>query len=264
MYSHYHYIVVNGFWIQKPSLSYILSMLAAISSGSAMAVVLAAGAGAALVSAFAPPSQARETRGIRRLAFYRHRLLVFSWLLGPFLLALAASLISTPILLDRYLICSLPAFFLLAAIGYARACRTDGRWIVLGAFLVATANLHFYQRRVREDFRDAVAAYAASSDPGDCVIVYREWIATPIYYYLRTMPACFYRADQVTDIKPWTLQSPRVWIFFGFTSQEEEVAVTTALAEHGWSYRQVPNWLIHLLVAQPAPAAEPTARPTGP
>ena len=76
-----------------------------------------------------------------------------------------------PVLLPRYLICSLPAGFILAAIGLSRVmvnrALTAATFTVVGLYAIFSTMTAGQQ--VREDRQGAAADISKSFRPGDCV-----------------------------------------------------------------------------------------------
>jgi len=244
--------VADGFWIPRPNLSFLRELIEDNASGGFMALALAAGA----ILALAPPSRLLDgVAGVRDTAGSHaatRRLLVVAWLLGPLLMGLIASLISQPILVDRYVICSLPAWLILAAAGFNRLQRRWGKWVLAAVVAGAIANLPFYHRVTHEDARAIAAAYVAQAKAEECVYVFRPYSAAAVEYYLRNRPSCFQRAKAVTDITPWTLASPRAWLFLGYLPNKERQALAESLQAHGWQARAVIfNPSVSLLALEP-------------
>ena len=162
----YRHTAADGFWIPRPDLFFLSDVVEANASGGFMALALAAGAVLALV----PPSRffdgAAGVRGSAESHAASRRLFFIAWLLGPLLIGLIASLISQPILVDRYVICSLPAWLILAAAGFSRLQRMWGKWVPAAVIAGAIANLSFYQPETHEDARAIAAAYVGQAKAG--------------------------------------------------------------------------------------------------
>jgi mannosyltransferase len=114
--------------------------------------------------------------------------LVASWLTVPFLLTLAVSYWK-PMLVDRFLIVSLPALALASAFAISRL----GRWAapVALAVALAVAVTHvrdWYGSLVEQDWRGAVEYVESEKQPEEQVLVHPHWLAPPVEYYAETPP----------------------------------------------------------------------------
>ena len=69
--------------------------------------------------------------------------------------------------------------------------------------------------------------------------MFRSYSAKAVEYYLRNRPPCLLHVNAVTDIGPWTLASPRAWLFFGYVRDEDRQALAENLQAHGWQTRAV-------------------------
>ncbi len=250
----YNHILVGGFWIRKPDEPYLLAIAAQLSGGGYLALALAAGAVASL--SLRPAGEAAPDSRASHLAL--HRLMLCAWAFAPLLLALAASLVSTPILFDKYLIGSLPGWLLLAATGFCRLLRLSRRPALAAALTLAVAagaaaGYRFYVPTQHEDNRAAVRLYAAQAAAADCVFLFHGFFVFPLRYYLHELPACVHSVDAPRDVTPWTAPAAKhAWLFLGHIAESERQAVMDNLAAHGWKAETMSRGGgLELLLAQP-------------
>ncbi len=264
----YKVIVTNGFWIQKPDTPFMLDFVRNLASGDLMALGLIAGATVALIPlALIPRPLNLLARGrdvgveigaaSRRPQAEHHeilcRWLLIAWLLGPPLLALIASLISQPVLIDRYVICSLPAWLILASMGVCRLSRIWGKWVLALAIAGMIANQYFYEPQRHENARAMVAAYIERAAPGDCLFVASRDLSLEVGFYLRNPPPCFAASHLAVNFKPWALAAPRAWLYLGFIKPDNQRALFDNLQAHAWQAQSImSSWGVSLFLAEPA------------
>jgi mannosyltransferase len=138
--------------------------------------------------------------------------LLLTWLLGPPLLGLVASVTLQPLLISRYLLGSLPAWLLLGSIGITRLAGRTG--VVVVAFLMAslaTFGLLIGPGK-RADWRAVAASFAQQKHVGDCVVIYRSYMAKPFEYYYREQIPCLDLPNDPSSIDRSTPLANRVWI----------------------------------------------------
>jgi len=250
---HYKQIVTGGLWIPKPSPRYMLGLLASVASGKFMALALFAGAALAL----APPSLwlrlglgsdagiggSAERHDARQAHMIRAVLL--AWLFGPLFLSLTASLISQPILSGRYVIGSLPAWLVLASMGFLRLYRSKRipalvlAIILAGILIPATATLWVGPPRWNEDTRSVISAYLAQAQPGDCVFASNNDVGFQMRFYLRNPPACYVSSNMSVDIAPWAFSAQHDWLFLRDDNPAFRRKLDDSLQAHGWRARSV-------------------------
>jgi mannosyltransferase len=253
LWGQFGHIETAGFWIQRPDAAFMVDLVENLASGGVMALALFAAAALALAPASRRPVAPAEIPFASQGHVTLRRLFLLAWLFGPLLLALIASLTSQPILIPKYLIGSLPAWLILASMGFARLDRMWGRWVAAVAILGAIVNLWFYEPVRHEDARAIAAAYLERAQPAECVFIFRPYGAIAVEYYLRNPPACFLRANASTDIKPWAFAPARAWLFLGYVSAEDRRHVDENLKAHGWQKRAVvSDPSVSLLVLEPA------------
>jgi mannosyltransferase len=115
--------------------------------------------------------------------------LVIAWAIGPLIVLVAVSLLKSPVLLNRYLVMSIPAWTLAA--GAAAATIAQRRALVPVAFVLAAIPLAFELRSLPyvyrdpyEDWREPAKAIASDRKPGDAILYESSWSAFALEYYL--------------------------------------------------------------------------------
>lgn len=141
---------------------------------------LALGAVALVVTLAAAARRPRDS--------WRH-VLVASWLVLPLLITLAVSHWK-PMLLDRFLIVSVPAL----AIATAYALSRLGPWAGTASLAVVVAIAlthvdHWYESLVEQDWRGAVAYVEARKQPGEPLVVHPDWLSPSVEFYAAEEPA---------------------------------------------------------------------------
>ncbi|MCS6844999.1 MAG: glycosyltransferase family 39 protein [Caldilineales bacterium] len=129
--------------------------------------------------------------GEGRRAAPRLSLMLAAWLAGPLLLLFAISL-RKPMFTDRYLIWTLPAAAMTAAVGVAAVGRSWRRlgWAVL-ALLVGlglAAGWRQTHTPIKSDFRAAAAHVRAHAQPGDRLLFLIPHIRPTFEYYAGPQP----------------------------------------------------------------------------
>jgi mannosyltransferase len=113
--------------------------------------------------------------------------LLLTWLLAPSFALFAISKLVAPIYLVRYVIISLPALYILVAVGI----------MSLGSRLLAVATLTaalaltvsplaaYYEQTDKEQWREAAAMVQAQARPGDLVIIHADFCKKAFEHYFR-------------------------------------------------------------------------------
>jgi mannosyltransferase len=126
--------------------------------------------------------------------------LVASWLTLPLLLTLAVSYWK-PMLVDRFLIVSLPALALASAYAISRLGRWAGAAALVVAVAIAVTHVRdWYDSLVEQDWRGAVEYVESEKQPEEQVLVHPYWLAPPVEYY----------AEEPPDTE--TLSGRRAWV----------------------------------------------------
>jgi len=114
------------------------------------------------------------------------RLLVWSWLLIPLLLAFVVAIRSANPFNVRYAILSFPAWIVLFGLGVGCDRRTYVTVLTIAAAALAgvsLANLYFDPAYAKEDCRSLAATLAAETTADDLVIVNAGYMASAVSYY---------------------------------------------------------------------------------
>jgi mannosyltransferase len=218
--------VVHSFWIPFPTPDRLYSIANSIADGttvlgcflvllplSFLAVSANAVPGCGIVE---PAFRGPFARVSFELDAGWQNVVLLSWLLVPFLFGYAVSTIGRPILVDRYLIGSLPALMLLA--GRGLRVLSWSRFVLASAVATVLAcsvpNLHFdLTNKLREDDRAAVAAFARNAHKSDLVVFLQPYMSIPFNYYFRApvRPPVVIRNAELDDVN-WP-GADRVWLF---------------------------------------------------
>jgi hypothetical protein len=172
---------------------------------------------------------------------WRHGLLL-TWLMAPALIGCGISIVAYPILVFRYLLCSLPAFHLLAARGLQTLAPNAAVAGVLMLAVVAAsfetglesdaAGLKLNDRfaMVREDYRGAAAIFAKEFKPSDRVIFLAGEILTPFQYYFRE-PFEYRQAWSSSQVPDDALTGrERLWVIASHIDERELAALLHRIA----------------------------------
>ena len=157
--------------------------------------------------------------------------LLLTWLLGPPLMGLIASVTLQPLLISRYLLGSLPAWLLLASIGITRLAGRTGVAVV--AFLMASlaAGGLLIGPGKRQDWRAVATLFAQQKHVGDCVVIYHRYMVTPFAYYYREQIPCLDLPKDPHSIDRSSALANWVWIILAdATPSERKTLVDTLLA----------------------------------
>jgi mannosyltransferase len=120
---------------------------------------------------------------VRRRSLAWRYVLVASWLVVPVVLAIAISYFK-PLLVERYLIVSVPALALAAAYALSRLgprIGTVALAVVLAASLTHVRD--WYRAPYPEDWRGAVQYVDRTKQPDEQLLVYPGWLSAPVVHY---------------------------------------------------------------------------------
>jgi mannosyltransferase len=166
-------------WISRPDVSDLADAFRRLSGGRWSLLIMLA---LLVASGVLGTWHERRTRETGVIAF------LLAWFLVPFFLSFLISL-KKPIFTSSYLIVSLPALLLLAAVGLFRIPSTALRTIVLGMIVVLSLSplAAFYrapyQIEGHEQWRRAVRLILAEARPGDAVVIYSGFTRVAYEYY---------------------------------------------------------------------------------
>lgn len=169
-------------WVPRPTLSGLYFLLVKFAGGNYR--VLIVGFSAAILSAmfFA----IRDWRNPKSRFDNWHFVFLFSWLFLPVLFTFGVSLWK-PLFIDRFLIVSLPAFVMLAAVGLS---RISSKWIMAGVLTIIAIweirSFRTYESRlVKQDWRGASTLILSQETRADGLFFYPRWTQDPFDYYAR-------------------------------------------------------------------------------
>jgi len=190
-----------SFWVPFPAPAYVVGEIVQLAGDPAMLTLLLVGALAAFVGVAISPRSTFAVSG-------RVTIALLLWCLGPLVIGVAASAVGTPVFVARYIIGSLPALLLLAAIGFTvpGVRRNAG---ILAAIAVACFCLATAMPVRPEDWRSAIAYVKANLQSSDCLLVPDDLAANVIAYYFRPPPACFADAARA-DFQLAEIAAPRI------------------------------------------------------
>jgi hypothetical protein len=163
--------------------------------------------------------------------------ILFAWIIAPLVAAYLISISIHPILVARYLICSLPGFLLLVAAGLRSITITSRHSnVAIGVALILIIAIHLPGLKAstlagwRDDFRTAMKEFSLRYKPSDRVIV----LCTdgPMQYYYRK-PILEARihcsiADSIYD----DINTDRFWLIYyaGWSKFNKELDMSRLLA----------------------------------
>jgi mannosyltransferase len=184
-------LVDRGFWIKRPDGDDAFQYVLNLAGGPLGLGLLLAGLILALLPFGAPRVSEEPARS-------RGALIVLSCLaFGPLLMGYLVSQITTPILVSRYLICSLPALVVLAAVGYGRLGssmpRLSLQLVLIGGLMVPAVAQVDYPRH-QEDWRSLARHLRTTAGPDDCLVMAVPFIFRSLRYYGTKEPECFFNS----------------------------------------------------------------------
>jgi mannosyltransferase len=145
--------------------------------------------------------------------------LVASWLTLPLLLTLAISYWK-PMLVDRFLIVSLPALALASAFAISRLGRWAGPAALAVVLVIALTHVRdWYDSLVEQDWRGAVEYVEDAKEPEEQVLAHPNWLAPAVEYY----------AEEPPDTE--TLSGRRAWVI-SLTERAAEVEQLAADSQY--------------------------------
>lgn len=194
-------LIGEGFWIERPTAGRALGMIREVAGGWFGLGLLGTGGVIAIASLLSGISSPADSQ--RRQA----TIVLLGLAVGPIAVGFTISQVTTPILLSRYLICSLPAWIALASIGYARIAAGRvvslvGLVVVGGLSVSAAAQLRYPIHD--EDWRAAARYLRDNLQPADCLVLSTPKIVPPLDYYQVENPDCTFERlrDAVGVVDP--------------------------------------------------------------
>ncbi len=268
------FVVLHGAgafnWLQRPAASYVLYFFTVFSGNDGLGL-LAAYAVACVLAAWAA-WRVWRAKG-RSIESWQHAAM-WLWFLFPICGCLVLS-IWKPAFFIRYLLVSLPALIILAAVGLEQLRRSV---LVLAALLVVCGmslqGVRSYYLRdfdlYRDDWRDAARVLLHDAQPGDAALIYVS-TGRMTYEYYRSLdarglgPVVVYPAHQPgrleyrdflveplgESLEGLHLDAPRVWLVLDLTETPTGPDRTSVLLRN-WCEAGHP----HLLSDQKFPGIE--------
>ncbi len=215
--------VMEGFWVPEPTAGFLLQQaleFAGLLSLGPLSIF--AGLSLLNLAAFFPRFWRREgtsgpTKAKSWLRADWQNAILMGWLVAPISCAYLISVIGQPILVDKYLICALPAFLLLAARGLRSFNFSIPTTVVILGIVVLTAVpdlLYDMFLRARDDNRAAAQEFSIRYLPSDRVFFIPSYADIPFQYYFRRPLADSRGYKKSGDVSPIDLNSDRFWLIF--------------------------------------------------
>jgi mannosyltransferase len=185
---------------------------------------------------------------------------LFSWFLLPFVVLLAASLIS-PVFVPRYTLASLPALVIIAAVGITYTFRFIRNRlsvtqraiasVAMGAVLLVILGLSarginsYYTEFEKEDWRGAALLITSRWQPGDGILFYMPWMEGKFRFYLDRLDLQLPPSAYIVPQSEWRDfivdgemgENPDSQVIAQYLPAEEYGRVWLVLAHHGSSSR---------------------------
>ena len=214
-------MAAGGFWIPAPTSPFVLNNLTTLAGGRLFGGLILIGVVLGIVG--------RLRRDVAMLCV---------WIVAPAAIGFVASILSTPILLSRYVIGSLPPLLLLSAFGWTKYAAKDWRGAILLTAVVAVAGLALLRYTLHHDAKDDWRGVASFLDereqPTDCVLVVPAYYVTSLQYY-RRKSSCQWKALDPSDLPA---EMPASVLFGVFSLSDIRVwanaAVADELRRRGW------------------------------
>lgn len=189
-------VVRRGFWIARPDLSHVLAYVQEMAGGPLGLALLASGWLLAL------PWAGKILRPADAAAHYEPGksdavIVLLALAIGPMLIGFVLSQITTPILVVRYVICSLPAAIVLASIGLARLAPKGAELVAplaLVGLLLVPPNAVARPTRHNEDWKSLTTYLRTNIRADDCVLIDTDHGRRVLDYYGFEPPDCYYNS----------------------------------------------------------------------
>lgn len=173
-------------WVPKPSFSLLTGLLRDLTGD--------AGHKGYIISFYLLPCVITLTHGLitllrtgRSINTWRYAF-IFFWLAVPIGLLYGFSF-RKPVIVNRYLIVSLPGLVLLSGVGIAlikdKYCYTI--LIILLVVMSVRSTLAEYYPNEKENFRDSTSYVVSHAQRGDGILFYRGYTITPFEYYWKRL-----------------------------------------------------------------------------
>jgi hypothetical protein len=162
----------------------------------------------------------------------------------PVIISLIISATIRPVFLNRYLIGTTPALYLLAAIGIYKIDAAIGSYIprvriayvlmVLIAAITVQGLYTYYALPQKPQWSEATSLIKQNVRPDDGLVVYEEGLRRAFYYYYLENPEISVQTHEVIGTEPSWIDKDRVWLVFASLHPEEELSLRNDLiAQYG-------------------------------
>lgn len=110
-----------------------------------------------------------------------------AWGLLPIVIVFVVSHFSSSLWLDRYILFTAPYVLMLLAAGFLRVWQQQrviaGVVALIYAISVSSALVHYYRVQDRDDWRGVAMAITVQAQPGDAIVLVRDFLQYPLAYY---------------------------------------------------------------------------------
>jgi len=114
---------------------------------------------------------------------------VAAWGLLPIGIVFVGSHFSSSLWLDRYILFTAPYMLMLLAAGFLRVWRQQrilaGIIALIYAISISSGLVHYYRVQDRDDWRSVAMAINAQEQPGDAIVLVRDFLQYPLAYYYK-------------------------------------------------------------------------------
>lgn len=213
-----HKMASHGFWISPPDPASVFLDLGVVAGGRLFVGVIFIGVVLGIVG--------RLRRDVAVLCV---------WIVAPIAISIIASILSTPIFLDRYVIGSLPPLLLLSAFGLTKYIK-DWRIAILSTAVIAIASLVLLRYQspyyVKADLRSVAAFLNDRELPTDCVLVVPGFFTVVLDYY-RGNSSCQVGVGRPADL-PANISAAALFGIFERPNNPNSTAIVEELRRRGW------------------------------
>jgi uncharacterized membrane protein len=220
---HAKVIETKGFWIAALTPESMLRMLQDLTGGGLLVPgAILVGVVLALVGRLRPDV-----------------MVLCVWIITPVVVGIVASTLSTPVLITRYVIGSLPPLFLLCSFGWIKFTKSWQAPILL-MVIVAMAGLSLWRHdpytNWKDDWRSVALFLKEREQADDCVLTVPYYYRKPLIYYRRNS-FCEWEADTTAKL-PTEMNASVLFAILALrdatVTAATRAAVMDALRRQGW------------------------------
>jgi mannosyltransferase len=196
-------------WLPRPHLRDLFDVLSRLSGGRWLLLFYAT----AVFFGMAALVRTYDRRTRQAWAF------VALWLLFPLLTTFLLSFVLKPMFWPRYLIICLPALVLLAAFGLSRLPGPLAMSFAMTLLLLCSGPGLISSWRPDPGWREVASFVAARALPGDGAMVYRDFQAPPLLYYLQRGGVEWPKVERVRgseNLPAFADRHSRVWLLLRY------------------------------------------------